>query len=87
MFQIQDLWLQEKIKQHIHKLLPGIIGLIKKLILELLAIFVVNNNDFIKIKAKIEDKKPTKNKLGKAENISNTISSKTRTGSTRFIFC
>ena len=52
---------------------PGIIGLIKKLILELLANLVVNNNDFIKINAKIAEKKPTKNRLGKAENISNVI--------------
>ena len=54
--------------------------------MELFAIFVVNNNDFMKAKAKIEDKKPTKNKLGKAEKKSNTISSKTRIGSTKFIF-
>ena len=52
----------------------------------LLANLVANNNDFIKIKAKIEEKKPTKNKLGKAENISNAISSKTRIGSTKLIF-
>ena len=56
------------------------------LISELFANLVVNNNDFIKIKAKIAENKPTKNKLGKAENISNVISLNTRTGSTRFIF-
>ena len=32
------------------------------------------------------ENKPTKNKLGKAENISNAISSNTSIGSTRLIF-
>ena len=68
------------------QIIPGINGLIKNLILELLANLVVSNNDFIKIKAKIAENKPTKNKLGKAENISNAISSNTRIGSTRLIF-
>ena len=59
-----------KNKAVIPQITPGIIGLIKNLILELLANLVVNNNDFINIKAKIAEKKPTKKRLGKAENIS-----------------
>ena len=44
---------------------PGIIGLIKNLILELLANLVVNNNDFINIKAKIAEKNQLKISLEK----------------------
>ena len=65
---------------------PGINGLMKNFILELLANLVVNNNDFMNIKAIIAENIPTKNKPGKAENISNAISSNTSTGSTRLIF-
>ena len=46
---------------------PGINGLMKNFILELLANLVVNNNDFMNIKAIIAENIPTKNKPGKAE--------------------
>ena len=75
-----------KNKAVIPQITPGISGLIKNLILMLLANLVVNNNDFINIKAKIAEKKPTKNKLGKAESRSNATLSNTSTGSTKLIF-